>query len=199
MKTMCSSIGPALTKQLIASLGASKVSVQGVDYTATIRSNALRGSEGGEVMAKLTNDQLARCDSTKIPISGCSQGAMVVHYAVKSGGLSPSVVSAAVVYGDSQNRESVGSLPTSKTKVLLHRRMDISRAWLIKRQKFCARGDGVCETGGFAITAAHLGKRQKRGRSKRSTNSNAPPTLAMATLPKEQSPPSSKQVSSMPL
>jgi triacylglycerol esterase/lipase EstA (alpha/beta hydrolase family) len=117
---MGSSIGPALAKQLIASLGASKVSVQGIDYTATIQSNALRGSEGGKVMARLANDQLARCSSTKIAIAGYSQGAMVVHYAVKTAGLSPNVVSSAVVYGDPQNRESVGSLPASRTKVLSH-------------------------------------------------------------------------------
>jgi len=117
---MGSSVGPALAKQLIASLGASKVSVQGVDYDATLQSNALRGSAGGKVMAKLVKDYLARCGSTKITIAGYSQGAMVVHYAVKSAGLSPSVVSSAVVYGDPQNRECVGSLPSSKTKVSSH-------------------------------------------------------------------------------
>lgn len=71
-------------------------------------------------MARLANDQLARCDSTKIAIFGYSQGAMVVHYAVKTAGLNPNVVSSAVVYGDPQNRESVGSLPASKTKVISH-------------------------------------------------------------------------------
>lgn len=114
---MGSSVGPALAKQLITSLGAGRVSVQGVDYTATVASNANRGSEGGKVMAKLANDHIKRCPNTKIAISGYSQGAMVVHYAVKSAGLSPNIVSSAVVYGDPQNRESVGSLPSSKTKV----------------------------------------------------------------------------------
>lgn len=117
---MGSSTGLALAKQLIASLGSSKVSVQGVDYTATIQSNALCGSEGGRIMAKLANDHLARCGSTKIAIAVYSQGVMVVHYAVKSAGLSPNVVSSAVVYGDPQNRDSVGSLPASKTKVSSH-------------------------------------------------------------------------------
>ncbi|GAB7329180.1 hypothetical protein MBLNU13_g01000t1 [Cladosporium sp. NU13] len=117
---MRSSVGPALVKQLIASLGASKISVQGVDYTATIQSNALRGSVGGKVMAKLAKDQLARCENTKVAIAGYPQWAMVVHYSVKIAGLSPNVVSSAVVYGDPQNRESVGSLPASKSKVLSH-------------------------------------------------------------------------------
>lgn len=71
-------------------------------------------------MAKLANDHPARCGSSKIAIAGYSQGAMVVHYAVKSAGLSSNAVSSAVVYGDPQNRESVGSLLASKTKVSSH-------------------------------------------------------------------------------
>lgn len=114
---MGSTVGPALAKQLISPLGASKVSVQGVDYEATVSSNALRGSEGGKVMAQLANDQKERCPDTKIAISGYSQGAMVVHYAVKSAGLDASKVSSAVLYGDPENRESVGDLPSSQTKV----------------------------------------------------------------------------------
>lgn len=114
---MGSSVGPALANQLIKSLTKDRVSVQGVDYTATVASNAYRGSQGGKVMAQLANDQIKRCPKTKIAISGYSQGAMVVHYAVKSAGLSPSVVSSAVVYGDPQNNDAVGGLPSSKTKV----------------------------------------------------------------------------------
>ncbi|KAM0723824.1 hypothetical protein Q7P37_000814 [Cladosporium fusiforme] len=136
--TMGSSVGPALANQLIKTLGRDRVSVQGVDYTATVNSNVLRGSEGGKVMADLANAQAQRCPNSKIAIAGYSQGAMVVHYAVKSAGLSPSKVSSAVLYGDPQNRESVGSLPASQTK------------------KFCNRGDGVCETGTFSISSAHL-------------------------------------------
>lgn len=114
---MGSSVGPALAKQLISTLGSGKVSVQGVDYTATVQSNVYRGSQGGKVMAQLANDQIKRCPNTKIAISGYSQGAMVAHYAVKSAGLSPNIVSSAVLYGDPQNRESVGDLPASKTLV----------------------------------------------------------------------------------
>lgn len=114
---MGSSVGPALANQLIKSLGRDRVSVQGVDYTASVASNALRGSEGGKVMAQLANAQAQRCPNSKIAISGYSQGAMVVHYAVKSADLSPSKVSSAVVYGDPQNRESAGNLPAAQTKV----------------------------------------------------------------------------------
>lgn len=119
MQTMGTTVGPALADQLISTLGRDRVSVQGVDYTATIYSNALRGSQGGPVMAQLANSQLSRCPNTKIAISGYSQGAMVVHYAVANAGLSPAKVSSAVLYGDPQNRQSVGNLPASKTKVSL--------------------------------------------------------------------------------
>lgn len=159
MQTMGSSVGPALANQLISSLGRDRVSVQGVDYTASIYSNALRGSDGGKVMAKLANDQLSRCPNTKVAISGYSQGAMVVHYAVKSAGLAAAKVSSAVVYGDPQNRDSVGSLPASKTKVSSEEsRWSCASERRLKEipQKFCARGDGVCETGTFSISSAHL-------------------------------------------
>ncbi|TKA60736.1 hypothetical protein B0A55_10606 [Friedmanniomyces simplex] len=64
---------------------------------------------------------------------------MVVHAAFTSGGLSASDVSSAVLYGDPEFKTgSVGDLPASKVK------------------EFCASGDGVCEGGGFDITAAHL-------------------------------------------
>lgn len=89
-------------------------------------------------MAQLAQTALKNCPNTKIAISGYSQGGEVVHYAVKSAGLSPSDVSSAVIFGDPELRQSVGSLPSSKVK------------------EFCASGDGVCETGTFSISAAHL-------------------------------------------
>ncbi|KAK1066314.1 hypothetical protein LTR33_011621 [Friedmanniomyces endolithicus] len=135
--TMGSSVGPALAKALISSQGASGVAIQGVSYTATIESNIDQGRTGGPVMAQLAQKALKNCPNTKIALSGYSQGAMVVHVAASTLG---SDISSAVLYGDPElhTASSVGSLPASKVK------------------EFCASGDGVCETGGFAITAAHL-------------------------------------------
>ncbi|KAK1083884.1 hypothetical protein LTR33_002980 [Friedmanniomyces endolithicus] len=135
--TMGSSVGPALAKALISSQGASGVAIQGVDYTATIESNIDQGRTGGPVMAQLAQKALKNCPNTKIALSGYSQGAMVVHVAASTLG---SDISSAVLYGDPElhTASSVGSLPASRVK------------------EFCASGDGVCETGGFAITAAHL-------------------------------------------
>ncbi|KAK5136775.1 hypothetical protein LTR08_002071 [Meristemomyces frigidus] len=135
---MGSSVGPALAKELISQLGASGVAIQGVDYTASIESNVYMGSKGGPVMATLAEKALANCPNTKIAISGYSQGGSVCHYAVKSGGLDYSTVSSAVIYGDPEYKKSVGDLPASQVK------------------EFCASGDGVCEDGTFAISAAHL-------------------------------------------
>ncbi|KAK0944799.1 hypothetical protein LTR29_003612 [Friedmanniomyces endolithicus] len=135
--TMGSSVGPAVAKALISSQGASGVAIQGVSYTATIESNIDQGRTGGPVMAALAQKALKNCPNTKIALSGYSQGAMVVHVAASSLG---SDISSAVLYGDPElhTASSVGSLPASRVK------------------EFCASGDGVCETRGFAITAAHL-------------------------------------------
>lgn len=45
---MGSTVGPALAKALISSLGESGVAIQGVDYEASIESNISMGKEGGE-------------------------------------------------------------------------------------------------------------------------------------------------------
>lgn len=95
------------------------------------------GSEGGPVMAKLVKQALDNCPDTKIALSGYSQGGFVVSNAISQSGVSKDDVAAAVLYGD-PSRNPAGGLDKSKIK------------------SYCASGDGVCETGGFAITAAHL-------------------------------------------
>jgi cutinase len=74
---MGETVGPALAKKLISDLGASKLAVQGVNYDASIASNVELGSAGGKVMARLVEKALQQCPSTKIALSGYSQGAMV--------------------------------------------------------------------------------------------------------------------------
>lgn len=94
------------------------------------------GSQGGPVMAKLITQAKSKCPDTKIALGGYSQGGFVVSNAISSGA-SPDDIAAVVVYGD-PSRNTAGGLDKSKVK------------------SYCASGDGVCETGGFAITAAHL-------------------------------------------
>jgi cutinase len=96
-----------------------------------------------------------RCPSTKIVISGYSQGAQVAHNAaqritaaaaarVAAGKSSPIVSNRSltnrylvVVFGDPKKGQSFGSIPTSKVLTVCH------------------TGDNICE-GGSSITAAHL-------------------------------------------
>ena len=63
---MGSVIGPPLAKALIKKLGATGVAIQGVDYTASIASNALMGSAGGPVMASLAKKALAQCPNVRV-------------------------------------------------------------------------------------------------------------------------------------
>ncbi|KAM0699004.1 hypothetical protein Q7P36_001049 [Cladosporium allicinum] len=131
-----SSVGPSLASALEKSLGADGVAVQGVDYTASIASNAQMGSGGGPVMAELVKQAKANCPDTKIALSGYSQGGFVVSNAIAKQGVNPDDIAAAVVYGD-PSRQAAGGLDKSKVK------------------SYCVSGDGVC-SGTFAITAAHL-------------------------------------------
>jgi cutinase len=112
------------------------VAVQGVDYTASIASNAQMGSGGGPVMAALVKQALSNCPDTKIALSGYSQGGFVVSNAIAKQGVNQDDIAAAVVYGD-PSRQAAGGLDESKVK------------------SYCVSGDGVC-SGTFAITAAHL-------------------------------------------
>lgn len=137
---MGSTVGPALAKQLISTLGASQVAVQGVDYPATIevshaatsktskhradykQSNVSLGSEGGPTMASLAEKAIKACPSTKIVLSGYSQGGLVIHYAVASAGLPVDDLNSVVIYGDPEDGTAIGSLPSSKLKEFCGRR-----------------------------------------------------------------------------
>ncbi|KAL1586510.1 hypothetical protein WHR41_05288 [Cladosporium halotolerans] len=133
---MGSSVGPAIASALTDSLGDDGVAIQGVDYEATIASNANMGREGGPVMAKLVSQTKSNCPDSKIALGGYSQGGFVVSNAISSAGVNPDDIAAAVVYGD-PSRQAAGGLDASKVK------------------DYCVSGDGVC-SGTFAITAAHL-------------------------------------------
>jgi cutinase len=77
-------------------------------------------------MASDVAKALAQCPSTKIVVSGYSQGAMVVHNAFSAQGLKPSQVSAVVLYGDPSIRKPIENLPANKLK------------------QFCGSSDGIC-------------------------------------------------------
>lgn len=89
-------------------------------------------------MATLVQTALSQCPSTKIILSGYSQGGMVVHNAL-SKGVSSSQVAGAVLFGDPLKRSAVGDLPTDKV------------------QQFCGTSDFICGGGGDGgATGSHL-------------------------------------------
>jgi cutinase len=89
-------------------------------------------------MAALVEQALKQCPSTKIIVSGYSQGAMVVHNAF-SKGVSASQVSGAVVFGDPLKRQAISGLSTDKVK------------------EFCGTSDQICGGGGDGgATGSHL-------------------------------------------
>lgn len=139
--------GPPMFKAIRAKLGADRVTVQGVDYPASVavsrirkyknkykllitqQGNANQGADGGKKMADLVATALAQCPTTKIVVSGYSQGGMVVHNAFKNG-LSSTKIAGAVLFGDPLKRSAVGDMPTAKVK------------------QFCGTSDTICGGGG---------------------------------------------------
>ncbi|KAJ5798379.1 uncharacterized protein N7503_007675 [Penicillium pulvis] len=126
-------VGPPLATKL-QSLTDSKVTIQGVNYDASVAGDSTMGEDGGSDMATLVKTALSNCPDTKVVLGGYSEGAMVVHNAASS--LTAAQVAAAVLFGDPLKSESVGKLSTSDVK------------------EFCATGDPVCENGENVM--AHL-------------------------------------------
>ncbi|CAL8584604.1 hypothetical protein XPA_010191 [Xanthoria parietina] len=128
-------IGPPLRSALQARLGADKVNYQGVPYAASAAGNANGGGNGGSLMVSLAQQALQQCPSTKVILSGYSQGGSVVH---KAGTLltASTPIAAAVLFGDPANGSPVANVRNLK--------------------QYCNSGDRVCEAPkSFATTAAH--------------------------------------------
>lgn len=91
------------------------------------------GASGGKTMASLVQIAKSKCPSTKIVLSGYSQGAMVVHNALQQG-VAGADIAGAVVFGD-----PLANMPITSTKV----------------KSFCASGDFLCG-GGNDLQGTHL-------------------------------------------
>ncbi|KAI9703916.1 MAG: hypothetical protein M1820_005698 [Bogoriella megaspora] len=138
-------VGPALTQALQQMLGNNNVAIQGVNYPADI-AGATQGSadpknaQGSQNMAQLAAQAVQQCPSTKVVLSGYSQGAQQVHGALLNmDAATTSKVAAAVTFGDplSKDMPNFQGVPAGNTKI------------------FCATGDQVCNDQ-FIISAAHL-------------------------------------------
>ncbi|KAL9619296.1 MAG: hypothetical protein Q9160_006061 [Pyrenula sp. 1 TL-2023] len=131
--------GPPFFSALRDSVGADQVTVQGVDYPASVQGNANLGADGGPTMSQLAAQSVSQCPDSKIVLSGYSQGGLVVHNAAGQSDFPASNIAGAVLFGDPFNGQAVDGIDQTNTL------------------EICADGDDVCSgSGSFAITQAHL-------------------------------------------
>jgi len=125
-------VGPSLKQKVPAGW-----TMVGVSYSASIAGDYCLGLPGGMVARDILNQAAAKCPTSKIFMSGYSQGAMVVHngiaYATET---ARKRVAGVLVFGDPFQGASIkgynGPIIT-----------------------YCKKGDGVCG-GNFEISASHL-------------------------------------------
>jgi cutinase len=137
--------GPQTISGLKAALGDAAVAGQGLDYSASLLGNLYPGGTppaGAASAATLITQAANACPSSRLVVSGYSQGAALIHRAVErvSAAVSARIV-AAVTYGDTQREQDNGVIPN----------LAASKSLII-----CHDGDMVCE-GTLIITDAHFG------------------------------------------
>ncbi|KAF5377898.1 hypothetical protein D9615_006822 [Tricholomella constricta] len=144
--TIGTRVGPQFKAALQSALGGKSLEFIGIDYPATIWGFLAGGDAGGATtMANSVTSKASSCPSTKIVISGYSQGAQVAHLA--AGKMSATVqnrVNAAVVFGDPYNGQPFAGVIAGRSKT------------------FCHDGDFIC-TGGILVTDAHTNYDQDVG------------------------------------
>ncbi|KAF9699393.1 hypothetical protein EKO04_002648 [Ascochyta lentis] len=131
--------GPTFFNALASRLGGvSRLAIQGVTYPADIFGFLAGGdANGATTMFNLINTAISKCPSTKIVVSGYSQGAQLVHTATQRlTAAAAARVSAVVTFGDADRDETFGSVATSKVLIICH------------------NGDNICDNG-IITTAQH--------------------------------------------
>ncbi|KAJ4393473.1 hypothetical protein N0V93_002685 [Gnomoniopsis smithogilvyi] len=136
--------GRQLSDVLKQALGDSMVATQGVPYSAATAGNFYPGGSypnDTAVYVDLINDAASDCPSSKIVVTGYSQGAALVVNAIHS--LNTTVrsrIAAAVCFGDTQQHQDGDVIPNFATD---------------KTALYCNTGDVICEDGILLVTTAH--------------------------------------------
>jgi cutinase len=100
---------------------------------------------GGEIRTHLINQALAQCPSTKLVLSGYSQGGQVVHNSAAALPASTMAkVSSVVIFGDPDSTQLVQGVSPSRTLIICH------------------SGDDICQNG-IIIPVEHLTYSQDAG------------------------------------
>jgi len=130
-------VGPAF-KTSLNNAAPGRVAFQGVAYSANVFGYLTGGDLGGAAtMAGLVAQAASQCGSTKIVMSGYSQGGQLVHIAGASVGLQSSKIVAAVIFGDPDEGKAIPNIDASKVDTICH------------------QGDSICQ-GLPIITTNHL-------------------------------------------
>ncbi|KXH65711.1 cutinase [Colletotrichum salicis] len=128
--------GPPFFDALNQQRGTKTVSLQGVEYPATFAGFNKNGTEGVPSMTNFINEAATKCPSTKIVMSGYSQGALVVRSTANSlPAATMAKINSVLTFGDPGNPDAITGAE-GKTKIICH------------------DNDAVC-SGGF-ITVDHL-------------------------------------------
>ncbi|POS72165.1 cutinase [Diaporthe helianthi] len=134
-------VGPLLMNNLASIIGSANLAVQGVTYPASILGFLAGGdATGSQLMANLAVQASTQCPNTKIVLSGYSQGGQLVHNAanlLKSNQAVVNRVAAVLIFGDPNDGDPVGSIPSSKVQIICH------------------EGDNICD-GGALVLPSHL-------------------------------------------
>ncbi|CAN8098310.1 unnamed protein product [Discula destructiva] len=136
--------GRQLSDSLKSALGDSVVATQGIPYSAATLGNFAPGGSypnDTAVYVDLINAAASECPTSKLVVTGYSQGAALVVNALQN--VTDAIknqIAAAICFGDTQQYQDGGVIPNFDTA---------------KTALYCNAGDVICEAGILIVTAAH--------------------------------------------
>ncbi|KAH8816450.1 putative cutinase precursor [Xylogone sp. PMI_703] len=133
-------VGPPFFDALTSLVGASSVTIQGVNNYAATVSGYLEGGDpnGSANMASQIKSALSSCPNTKLIVAGYSQGGQIVHNAISQlPAATASAISKVVIFGDPDESTAVANVDSSKILIVCH------------------SGDNICVNGDL-ILVPHL-------------------------------------------